>query len=366
VKQLELGVFLPIGNNGFMMSHAAPQYHPTFEHNRQIAVLAEEIGLDYVFSMSKWRGYGGDTEFWDHTLESVSLMIGLAAATRQIGLIATVNPLLFHPAAMAKIVATADDIAGGRFGLNLITGSAMEEYDQMGVVPEGYGARRYEYLSEWTTVLKRLWTEERVTHSGEFFHLEDCMSSPKPRQVPHPRLVCAGTSGEGLGFTAREADYSFLGGNTVQMVKDASHRAKELAVASGRRLKTATVINVVQRETRAEAEDYFAHLQAHADMHAIESIAATFGRQGRESSTVRAQRAEIDGVRISYAGRPVVGDADDVADAVTDLAVQGDLDSVLLVFPDYLDGLRRFDDGVLPMLRREFDVGLPVTSATAP
>jgi pyrimidine oxygenase len=366
VKQLELGVFLPIGNNGFMMSHAAPQYHPTFEHNRQIALLAEEIGLDYVFSMSKWRGYGGDTEFWDHTLESVSLMIGLAAVTQRIGLIATVNPLLFHPAAMAKIIATADDIAGGRFGLNLITGSAMEEYDQMGVVPEGYAGRRYDYLSEWTTVLKRLWTEDRVSHSGEFFHLEDCMSSPKPRQLPYPRLVCAGTSGEGLAFTAREADYSFLGGNTVDMVKNASHEAKALAAQSGRRLKTATVINVVQRATRTEAEEYFAHLQAHADMHAIDSIAATFGRQGRESATVRAQRAELDGVRISYAGRPVVGDADDVAAAVSDLAVMGDLDSVLLVFPDYLDGLRRFDEGVLPMLRRDFDVGRRVAAAALP
>jgi len=42
--KLELGVFLPIGNNGFLMSTTAPQYAPSFEMNKQISVLAD-MGL---------------------------------------------------------------------------------------------------------------------------------------------------------------------------------------------------------------------------------------------------------------------------------------------------------------------------------
>src|ERR1700733_10602743 len=94
-KKLELGVFLPIGNNGFLMSKSAPQYPPSFEMNRQITVLAESLGFDYVFSMSKWRGFGGATHFWDSTLESVALMTGLPAAAPWIGIIPTLPPLIF-------------------------------------------------------------------------------------------------------------------------------------------------------------------------------------------------------------------------------------------------------------------------------
>jgi pyrimidine oxygenase len=66
----------------------APQYLPRYDLNRRISQLAEEIGFDFVFSMSKWHGYGGETGFWDQSLESLTLMAALAAATKRIGIIA--------------------------------------------------------------------------------------------------------------------------------------------------------------------------------------------------------------------------------------------------------------------------------------
>lgn len=153
-RRLQLGVFLPIANNGFLISKAAPQYVPTFALNRDIAQLAESIGLDYVFSMSKWRGFGGDTRFWDASLESVTLMTGLAVATHRIKLIATVNPLLYHPVLTAKIGATLDDISGGRIGFNIITGDK-QEYGPMGLFSDNFAARRFQYAGEWVVVLKR-------------------------------------------------------------------------------------------------------------------------------------------------------------------------------------------------------------------
>lgn len=182
MSKLELGVFLPIGNNGFMISRTAPQYAPSFAMNKQIAVLAETLGFDYVFSMSKWRGFGGATHFWDTTLESVALMTGLAAVTSRIGIIATMQPLLFPPAVAAKMAATIDDLSNGRFGINIVTGSFLDEYDQMGILPPDYGPHRYRYAAEWLHVVKRLWTEEAVTFDGEWFHLRDCRSSPRPVQ----------------------------------------------------------------------------------------------------------------------------------------------------------------------------------------
>src|SRR5262249_37909566 len=162
-------------------------YYPSYRDQLEITLLSEEIGLDYVFSMLKWRGFGGATQFWDASLDSFSLMAALAAVTHRVKLIATVNPLLYHPTLMAKMSAPIQDVSAGRLGMNIITGSTLGEYAEMGILPDGYDQKRYALASEWVQVVKRLWAEPTVTHHGEYFHLEDCVSEPKPR--PRPFLV---------------------------------------------------------------------------------------------------------------------------------------------------------------------------------
>ncbi len=71
---MKIGVFVPIGNNGWLISTHAPQYMPTFELNKAIVQKAEHYHFDFALSMIKLRGFGGKTEFWDHNLESFTLM----------------------------------------------------------------------------------------------------------------------------------------------------------------------------------------------------------------------------------------------------------------------------------------------------
>ena len=79
---MKIGVFVPIGNNGWLISTHAPQYMPTFELNKAIVQKAEHYHFDFALSMIKLRGFGGKTEFWDHNLESFTLMAGLADTER--------------------------------------------------------------------------------------------------------------------------------------------------------------------------------------------------------------------------------------------------------------------------------------------
>src|SRR5277367_129705 len=148
---MQIGVFIPIGNNGWLLSENSPQYWPTFALNKQITLTAERYGLDFVLSMIKLRGFGGKTQFWDHNLESFTLMAGLAAVTRRIGLYATVATLTLPPAIVARMASTIDSISSGRFGVNLVTGWQKAEYSQMGLWPgESHFQSRYEYLAEYT------------------------------------------------------------------------------------------------------------------------------------------------------------------------------------------------------------------------
>ena len=349
LRKLELGVFLPIGNNGFLMSKTAPQYRPSFEMNKQIAMLAENLGFDYVFSMSKWRGFGGATNFWNETLESITLMTGLAAVTSRIGIIATMQPVLFPPVLAAKMAATIDDLSGGRFGINIVTGSFLDEYEQMGILPPDYDAKRYHYATEWIQVIKRLWTEESVTFDGEYFHLTDCQCGPKPMQKPYPFIICAGTSDEGFGFTGREGNYSFIGGSTVQDTARLSARVKQIAADHGRTIKAATTLLPIFGETEDDALQQLRYLQDGADLAALETLAGYYTKQGRDSAKKRVEKMKQD---VSFAGRMTPGTPAQLAALIEELVVDGGIDSIQLLFPDYIKGLKIFHAEVMPLLQR--------------
>ena len=99
---IELGIFLPITDHGWVISTTAPQFAPSYDMNKRLALRCEEFGFDFAFSMVKWRGFGGEMGYWDQALEPMTLMASLAAVTTRMDLIASVQPLTFHPAVMAR------------------------------------------------------------------------------------------------------------------------------------------------------------------------------------------------------------------------------------------------------------------------
>ncbi len=211
---MDVGVFIPIGNNGWLISETAPQYMPTIELNKTIVLEAEKYGLDFALSMIKYRGFGGKTEFWEHNLETFTLMAGLAAVTSKIKLFATAATLTMPPAIVARMASTIDSISNGRFGLNVITGWQKPEYSQMGLWPgDEYFARRYDYVSEYIQIVRELWTTGVSDFKGEFFQMDDCRVSPKPQAGL--KVICAGQSTAGMEFTAKYADYNFCFGKGV-------------------------------------------------------------------------------------------------------------------------------------------------------
>ena len=126
---MEVGVFIPIGNNGWLISETAPQYMPSFELNKTVTQAADRFGLDFALSMIKLRGFGGKTQFWEYNLESFTLMAGLAAVTSKIKLFGTAATLIMPPAIVARMATTIDSISGGRFGVNLGLIPSMKDVD---------------------------------------------------------------------------------------------------------------------------------------------------------------------------------------------------------------------------------------------
>lgn len=349
-KTIELGVFMPAFNNGWIISRNAPQYMPTFDLNKRVGQLAEEIGFDFLFSAVKWRGFDGETEHWNHTLEPVTMMTGVAAVTERIKIIASMVSLTLHPAVAAKMAATIDDISGGRFGINIVTGTYFGEYTQMGLYPEGYDRNRYEIAQEWIDVVNMLWTEDRPTFKGAHYQLEDCQSSPKPLQRPRPLLVCAGMSERGMAFTAKNADYNFISGSTADELTAIATRSKEVSAQLGEHNKTATVFITIIADTDEEAEAMVNSYRAGSDSEGWKNIGQIYAADPTgKGAQLLVEQADKD---VFYFFLPVYGSAETVARKLADITTRADLDAILFTFPDYIDGLKRFDAGVRPEMER--------------
>src|SRR3989344_6002649 len=280
---MDVGVFIPIGNNGWLISENAPQYMPSFELNKAIVQKAEGYGFDFALSMIKLRGFGGKTEFWEHNLESFTLMAGLAAVTSKIQLFATAATLTLQPAIVARMAATIDSISNGRFGINLVTGWQRPEYSQMGLWPgDEFFSPRYEYLAEYAQVLRDLWGTGHSDLKGKYFTMEDCRVSPKPQA--DMKIICAGSSDAGMAFSAQYADYNFCFGkgvNTPSAFAPAAERLQAACAKTGRHVTSCVLFMVIADETDEAARAKWEHYKAGADQEAI----AWLGEQGAADKT---------------------------------------------------------------------------------
>ncbi|MBN2984171.1 MULTISPECIES: LLM class flavin-dependent oxidoreductase [Cohnella] len=346
-NQIDFGVFLPISNGGWIISDTTPKVEGSYEQNRNAAVLAEEIGLDFIMSMAKWRGYGGRTNHWGTSLESMTMMAGLAEATKRVKVYATVHTLLFHPAVAAKMFATLDQISNGRVGMNVVSGSFSKEFSQMGMWPEHLDHdARYDLAREWMQVVKRLWSEERVDHQGTFYQLTDCMSNPKPVQKPRPSIICAGQSEKGMGFTIEEGDACFIGGKDVEELAQVSKRAKEMARERDKPIKTYAMFGIYPGETDAEAEARMKRYEAGVDREAIVGLLESYGMAVDGKETSIAARA-----RTAFMSEPISGSAATIVAKIRTIIETAELDGMMLTFPDYDADMRFFGERVLPELR---------------
>ena len=139
-------------------------------------------------------------------LEAWSMISAVAAITERAEIGTLVTPVgMRNPAHLGKVIATVDNIAGGRVIAGLGGGWMPREFTDFGMPFLGTG-ERLKQLAETVALLKRMWGDEaEVSYDGEYVHADNVVCQPKPpRRVP----ILIGGAGEQvtLKIVAREAD----------------------------------------------------------------------------------------------------------------------------------------------------------------
>jgi probable F420-dependent oxidoreductase len=158
--------------------------------------------------------------------------LGYAAAyTSRVKLVSGICLVPEHnPVVLAKVVATLDQLSGGRFTLGVGVGWLEEEFKAVGVPWEGRAQRTREYIE----AMRCLWRDAHSSYEGEFVKFENVRSYPKPVHGEVP-IWFGGESGPAL---KRVADYGngWCGFNlSADEATAKMKRLDELIKAAGRK-----------------------------------------------------------------------------------------------------------------------------------
>jgi alkanesulfonate monooxygenase SsuD/methylene tetrahydromethanopterin reductase-like flavin-dependent oxidoreductase (luciferase family) len=143
------------------------------------------------------RDAGFDFVSWGHHwlidpfqhFQPIPVLARFAAEAGAMDLVTGVllTPLL-NPVAVAEDVATLDHICQGRLILGVGLGYRAEELEAAG----GKMSERVPRFEEGLALMKRLWTDEEVTHHGRFYRVTGAHPTARPCQRPYPRIWIAG------------------------------------------------------------------------------------------------------------------------------------------------------------------------------
>jgi alkanesulfonate monooxygenase SsuD/methylene tetrahydromethanopterin reductase-like flavin-dependent oxidoreductase (luciferase family) len=159
--------------------------------------LLKKLGYDSI-----WGGEHHVTDDY-HYFPLLPLLQRLAAEAEGMELGTNVILLPLHnPMEVAEITAFLDVITGGKFQLGVGLGYRPEEFDMFGVPIK----QRVSRLSEGVEIIRRLWTEDNVTHDGRHWQFENMTISPQPANKPRPPLLIGAQADAAVERAARISD----------------------------------------------------------------------------------------------------------------------------------------------------------------
>lgn len=410
-RQLSLNAFLHDTGH-----HEASWRHPESAVERvhdiefyvEQAQTAEAAKMDAVF-------YADIPGLWAATpcrptahLEPITRLSAIAARTSRIGLIATASTTLYDPYNLARLFSSLDILSGGRAGWNIVTTQSDAAARNFSLASLPPAEERYVRAQEFVDVLTKLfdsWEDDAIVadrasgvyfdpdkvhaihHVGRHFQVEGALAAPRSPQG-RPVYVQAGSSNDGRGFAARNAEAIFTAHQTIGDARAFYDDIKTRAARLGRDpegVKVLPGISPFLADTEGEARDLQQHVNeltvpayglaqleglagislGHLDLDEPVPVSLFSGAGDvldnnrsrlmvvativeRDRPTLRQLLHRLAGARGHHvvAGTPL-----QVADIITEWFEGGAADGFNVMPPMYPQLLQAFADGVIPILQ---------------
>ncbi|WP_288407690.1 dimethylsulfone monooxygenase SfnG [uncultured Herbaspirillum sp.] len=346
---VKFAYWVPNVSGGLVVSKIPQRTEWSLEYNQRLAVAAEKAGFEYALSQIRFTaGYGAE---YQH--ESVSFSQALLHATTKLKVLAAILPGPWHPAVVAKQIATIDHISNGRIAINVVSGWFKGEFQAIGE-PWLEHDERYRRSHEFIQALKGIWTQDDFTFKGDFYRFNNYTLSPKPVQKPHPEIFQGGSSRAARDNAASVSDWYFTNGNTVEALKAQIDDIQAKAAQNGHQVRIGVNAFVIARDTEEEAQAVLEDIIKHAHVEAVHAFGDAVKQAGKASPEGEGNWAKSsfedlvqynDGFKTNLIGTP-----QQIAERIVALKAVG-VDLVLTGFLHFIEEVEYFGQKVLPLVR---------------
>ena len=228
---IKFAYWVPNVSGGLVISKIEQRTSWDIGYNTKLAQIAEANGFDYALSQIRFTaGYGAEFQH-----ESISFSQGLLAATKKLKVIAAVLPGPWHPALLAKQIATISHLSEGRVAVNIVSGWFRGEFTAIGEPWLDHDGR-YRRSEEFIRAIRGIWSQDNFTLRGDFYRFNDYSLKPKPLD-PLPEIFQGGSSRAARDMASRVSDWYFTNGNSVDEIKKQVDDIRAKAKANGHSVK---------------------------------------------------------------------------------------------------------------------------------
>ncbi len=353
-RKLKLGTFCSNLSGGATMSSIDGVLQAHWPSTAAISMMADEMQLEAVVPVGRWKGFGGSTNFNGEGFECFTWAAAMAALTKNPAVFATSHVPTMHPVMAAKQAGTIDHVSGGRFVLNVVTGWYRPEIEMFGA-PLLEHDTRYDMAAEWIEIIKRLWTsEDEFDFDGKFYNVKGAIMAPKPIQKPHPAIMAAGVSPKGRQFAAHHADVNFvnLEAHDLDSMRARVESSRKTAWDECKReIQVWTNAYIFQGDTEADARALYKEcVFEKGDWEGVENLVNTMGINSQSIPAPILQTLKEHFIA-GWVGYPLIGTKEQVVDGLSILERAG-FDGIVLTWPRYVDDMKRFQVETFPLLQQ--------------
>lgn len=353
-RKLKLGTFCTNLSGGATMSSIDGVLQAKWDSTATLARLADDMQLEAIVPVGRWKGFGGTTNFNGEGFECFTWAAAMGALTTNPAVFATSHVPTMHPVMAAKQAATIDHISGGRFTLNVVTGWYRPEIEMFGA-PLMEHDTRYDMAMEWIEIIKRLWSsEEEFDFEGKFYQVKGAILAPLPLQKPYPAIMSAGASAKGRQFAARHADVNFINleAHDFDSVRGRVDASRKTAWDECRReIQVWTNAYIFQGDTEADARAFYEEcVFEKGDWQGVDNLVNVMGLNSLSIPAPALQNLKEHFIA-GWVGFPLIGTKEQVVDGLSFLQRAG-FDGIVLTWPRYIDGMRQFKAETFPLVQQ--------------
>lgn len=383
-NEIEFGWFLPTSGDGKYVG-VAPEREATLDYLIQVAQAAEQSGFEFVLIPTG----GACLDAW---------VVGSAVMshTKTLRPLVAVRPGLIAPVLAARMGAALDVLSGGRAMINVVTGSSVQDLEELGDPLAHAHDERYERAREYVEVMQQAWTETDVLSASEFADASDLkaakppekqklyqgkyyqfnrpVSSPLTVQKPHPPFYLGGSSPVAKRLAVESADTYLMWGEPHDWIREQiveienvrTEYREETGIDRPLRygLRAQVLVRDTEDEAWAAAWELISKVSPEAIEKAQQAFAKTDATNQQRQNDLREQSKNQQfvvgpnlwtGLSLVRSGGAIliVGTAEQVADRLIEYAELGISSFILSGYP-HLEEAETFGQASLPLFREKW------------